>query len=181
MSTLPTSAKERKSIPMASGVLDYFPNALVGVAECSLAGNEQHQPGEPLHWARGKSSDHADALMRHLIDREELDKDGIPHVVKVAWRALALAEEYYEKRGAKPGLGSKFPEESGDPADIKRPRYLVVGREATTANYGWVKEMDLMMGLTYPADEVCDSRVVLDTGDAVWAFDPTDLVSVKDA
>lgn len=88
--------QERKKIPLATGVLDYFPLALIEVAKCSQVGNDQHNPNSPLHWDRSKSGDHADALMRHLLDRGKLDKDGIPHSAKVAWRALALLQEEIE-------------------------------------------------------------------------------------
>lgn len=86
----------RKGMPLARGVLDYFPNALLEVARTSRLGNEQHNPGQPMHWAYGKSADHADALLRHLIDRRSVDSDGVPHVAKVAWRALALLQAYLE-------------------------------------------------------------------------------------
>lgn len=89
-------AAARKGMPIARGVLDYFPAALLKLAEVSRVGNEQHNPGQALHWAYDKSSDHADALLRHLIDRRTLDSDGIPHVAKVAWRALALLQAYLE-------------------------------------------------------------------------------------
>ena len=42
-----------------------------------------------------KSSDELDALMRHLADHasgEEIDDDGIRHLTKVAWRAMAMLE-----------------------------------------------------------------------------------------
>ena len=91
-SVLPTDAKARKSVPITTGVLDYFPLALAAVAECSRVGNEQHNPGEPLHWARGKSTDQADCIVRHLIDRGKIDTDGVRHSAKVAWRALALLQ-----------------------------------------------------------------------------------------
>lgn len=93
---LPTDAKSRKQYPVASGVLDYFPNALVEVAGVSFQGNEQHNPGTPLHWDRSKSTDEADALMRHFIDRGKFDTDGQRHSAKVAWRALALLEKEIE-------------------------------------------------------------------------------------
>ena len=93
---LPTDAAERKDVPIASGVLDYFPDALIAVARLSQKGNEQHNPGQPLHWDRDKSTDEADALMRHFLDRGTLDKDGIPHSAKVAWRALALLQKEEE-------------------------------------------------------------------------------------
>jgi len=89
MTTDPTS---RKRIPLYSGLLKYFPNALCAVAECSLKGNEQHHPDKPLHWDMNKSTDEPDALMRHLLEAGTLDTDGIRHSAKVAWRALALLE-----------------------------------------------------------------------------------------
>ena len=87
-----TISGDRKQYPLARGLLDYFPKALAEVAHCSWHCNEQHNAGEPMHWAREKSTDEADALLRHLVDRGKLDKDGIRHSVKVAWRALAMLE-----------------------------------------------------------------------------------------
>lgn len=89
---LPSASAERKSIPLCTGLLDYFPDALVAVAQCSQAGNDQHNPGQPLHWAREKSSDHPDCLVRHLMERGTVDTDGIRHSTKTAWRALALLQ-----------------------------------------------------------------------------------------
>lgn len=94
--TLPTDAAARKAAPVFSGVLRYFPDALIAVAECSRAGNEQHNPGEPLHWAKEKSTDEADALVRHLLESGTMDTDGIRHSAKVAWRALALLQREIE-------------------------------------------------------------------------------------
>ena len=82
----------RKATPIYSGVLKYFPLAIAEISRCSLAGNEQHNPGTPLHWDRTKSKDHLDALTRHLMDAESIDDDGILHVTKVAWRALAALQ-----------------------------------------------------------------------------------------
>ena len=89
---LPTDSKERKCIPITSGVLDYFPLAIAEVAKASFAGNEQHHPGEKLFWDKSKSTDHSDCISRHLIDRGKYDSDGIRHSAKLAWRALALLE-----------------------------------------------------------------------------------------
>jgi hypothetical protein len=94
--SLPTDPQERKNVPIASGVLDYFPDAIAAVAGLSRAGNEQHNPGKPLHWDRDKSGDEADALMRHFMERGTLDTDGIRHSAKVAWRALALLQKELE-------------------------------------------------------------------------------------
>jgi hypothetical protein len=101
---LSEDAKERKNTPITTGALDYFPRALAAVAQCSKAGNDQHNPGQPLHWAKEKSTDHADCIARHLIDRHTVDTDGIPHAAKLAWRALALLEialEEKEKQNAR--------------------------------------------------------------------------------
>lgn len=108
-STLPRDASERKRHPIASGVLDYFPDALAAVARVSWQGNEQHNPGQPLHWARGKSADEADTMMRHFLQRGTLDGDGTRHSAKMVWRALALlqkeieGEKIAEKRKIGPG------------------------------------------------------------------------------
>lgn len=93
---LPSDAKDRKAVPVATGVIDYFPDALAAVAEVSYCGNEQHNPGSPLHWDRSKSTDEADALMRHFMERGKLDTDGKRHSAKVAWRALALLQKEIE-------------------------------------------------------------------------------------
>jgi len=97
MSLVPSDSKERKQIPVTTGVVDYFPLALQAVAVVSLVGNDQHNPGQPLHWAREKSTDHADCILRHLIDRGKLDTDGMRHSAKLAWRALALLQEELER------------------------------------------------------------------------------------
>lgn len=96
MSSLPTDAKERKATPIATGVLDYFPLAIAEIARVSKAGNDQHNPGQPLHWDKTKSLDHADSLVRHLLERGTIDTDGMRHSAKVAWRALALLQTELE-------------------------------------------------------------------------------------
>ena len=96
---LPASAQHRKAMPITSGVLDYFPLAVAEVARTSFVGNEQHNPGQPLHWARDKSDDHADCIARHLIERGRVDSDGVRHSAKLAWRALALLQLELEAAG----------------------------------------------------------------------------------
>jgi hypothetical protein len=90
--SLPTDSAARKNVPVTSGVLDYFPDAIAAVAEVSRVGNEQHNPGQPLHWDRSKSTDHADCIARHLLERGTVDVDGMRHSAKLAWRALALLQ-----------------------------------------------------------------------------------------
>lgn len=94
--TLPTDPTARKAAPVFSGVFKYFPDALVAIAECSKAGNDQHNPGQPLHWDRSKSTDELDALARHLLEAGTVDTDGILHDTKVAWRALANLQKKIE-------------------------------------------------------------------------------------
>ncbi len=94
--TLPTDGAARKTFPVASGVLDYFPDALVAVANVSYQGNEQHNPGQPLHWARSKSTDEADTMIRHFLQRGTFDTDGTRHSAKMVWRALAILQKEIE-------------------------------------------------------------------------------------
>jgi len=107
--SLPTDAKERKDVPIATGVIDYFPDALVAVAMLSRVGNDQHNPGKALHWDRSKSGDESDALMRHFLQRGTLDNDGVRHSTKVAWRALALLQKEIEEEGLTEYVGDYFP------------------------------------------------------------------------
>lgn len=95
---LPTDPAERKKYPMCTGLLDYFPDALAMVAHISYLGNEQHNPGQPLHWARSKSMDQEDTLLRHLVERGEPDVDGTEHMAKAVWRALASFQIYLEQK-----------------------------------------------------------------------------------
>lgn len=106
--SLPADAAARKEIPLARGLLDYFPAALAAVASLSKKGNDQHNPGQEMHHARGKSTDHADCILRHMIDRGTVDTDGVRHAAKVAWRALALLQlELEELEGAPLPRGAK--------------------------------------------------------------------------
>jgi len=97
-----TKHQKRKEAPIFSGVMNYFPDAIWAVAQCSYIGNEQHNKGEPLHWAREKSTDEPDALMRHLMQYDKMDDDGLLHAAKVAWRSLSLLQRTLEARGEAP-------------------------------------------------------------------------------
>jgi len=91
--------KSNKEFPLFQGVIQYFPDAIMEVAYCSYIANEQHNPGEPLHWAKEKSTDEPDALLRHLTEvakGNEYDDDGLLHRGKIAWRANAFLERYLE-------------------------------------------------------------------------------------
>jgi hypothetical protein len=110
----PHDSASRKAIPVMSGVLDYFPSALAEVAKVSKAGNDKHNPGQPLHHARGKSMDHGDALIRHIMefraDPDAVDPDtGLSVLAHAMWRVGAMLQEHLESRGAPVAPGARFP------------------------------------------------------------------------
>lgn len=116
--TLPTDSQERKNYPIMSGVVNYFPAALAGVAYVSKTGNDKHNPGQPLHHNRSKSMDHGDCILRHLIDTEDLlarfnrneqvtSNEILTEANQMAWRALAYSQMLHEKFGAPKAPGAK--------------------------------------------------------------------------
>lgn len=116
--TLPVDSNERKNFPLFRGLLRYFPAALAGVSQISKTGNDKHNPGQELHHARGKSNDHGDCVVRHLMDTADLlaayDRGEGPtpeavltEVNQLVWRALALSQELHEKFGAPMAPGAK--------------------------------------------------------------------------
>lgn len=100
---LPTDAKARKAVPLHTGLIKYFPDALTAVADLSRVGNDQHNPGQPCHWAREKSTDELDALTRHLFEAGTRDTDRVRHSAKIAWRALANLQKEIETDGEPAG------------------------------------------------------------------------------
>lgn len=102
-STQPTNNGTRKDRPVFSGVMQYFPDALLEVALHSKKGNDKHNPGEPLRWAKEKSTDQADCVARHLIDIgpnwDAIDEETQSyHATALAWRALALLQTVLERK-----------------------------------------------------------------------------------
>jgi hypothetical protein len=77
------------------------------VARVSYEGNLQHNPGQPLHWARGKSTDQDDTVLRHFLERGSVDVDGMRHSAKMCWRALAILQLELEAEGAPIARGAK--------------------------------------------------------------------------
>lgn len=120
--TLPTDSAARKRYPLYSGLLKYAPAALAGVAKISIDGNSKHNPGQPLHHARGKSNDHADCILRHATDvadieayiKRNFDNDPevwyksedaqalLAEVSQLGWRALMWSQELHERYGNAP-------------------------------------------------------------------------------
>jgi hypothetical protein len=133
--TLPTDSAARKRHPMARGPLAYAPAILAGVAEVCIDGNDKHNPGQPLHHARGKSADHADCIVRHLMDVQDIvawierneaasvlnpgnmdeyvaaRKALLTEVNQLACRALMFGQEIHETYGGAPlAPGARLPE-----------------------------------------------------------------------
>lgn len=119
---LPTDSAERKKIPLWRGCFRYAPAALAGMARISELGNAKHNPGEELHHARGKSSDHGDCILRHLNDADELMTafDRGPEVAdlkaldielgELMWRTALFCQEAREKYlGAPLAPGARLP------------------------------------------------------------------------
>lgn len=87
---LPQDPKKRKQIPIYSGFINYFPDAIIEVTKLSVAGSKQHHPDAKLHWDKSKSGDELDAMMRHLLEKD---------YASVAWRAMANLQREIEKNG----------------------------------------------------------------------------------
>lgn len=101
---------QRKLMPVASGFIRYFPDAMAAAAYVSYLGNEKHNPGQPLHWSQDKSKDHLDCCGRHLAGVGTLDTDGVPHSWRLLWRAAALVQMELQAEGAPIPAGAKLPE-----------------------------------------------------------------------
>ena len=119
-SGLPSDSQERKTYPLYSGLMCYFPRALAAIAHHSFVNNDKHNPGEPLHWAREKSADHADALLRHVVEGDWLS---------TAWRALAQLELALEAEAQQEFPWKNYNVRDGwtnvDPVDVKKPRVTI--------------------------------------------------------
>jgi hypothetical protein len=138
------TAQERKERPLYSGVLKYFPDALLEVAHTSYKGNEQHHPGQPLHWDRSKSTDEADACARHLMQAGTLDTDGVRHSAKAAWRALALLQKEIEAAREvtpKTEIGTRvrrvWDDQTGVITKVSHPNWFDVRWDDGKTNSGW--------------------------------------------
>lgn len=110
----------RNHMPVSSGCFDYYPQILLLVALLSSVGTKKHNAGLPMHWARDRSTDHDNKILRHTMergggewysyDREDgmVQRVFIPHVVAAAWRALAQGQQEIEERfNLLPSRGSR--------------------------------------------------------------------------
>ena len=101
---LPSDDTLRKKVRAFQGFVKYFPDSIALVAYLSKVANDQHNPGEPMHWAKEKSTEELDSMMNHVIDiadKGELsqDADGVLDAIKVAWRANANLQRLADKYG----------------------------------------------------------------------------------
>jgi hypothetical protein len=90
--SLPEDPKLREQFPLYDYMHGYFPDAYLEEVRVSWVGNEQHNPGERMHWARDKSSDHMNKAMRHIASYgsgEKKDTDNTYHLAKAIWRLKA--------------------------------------------------------------------------------------------
>jgi len=113
---LPKEYSARKDFPLLTVLTAYFPDAIEALVELCKKGNAQHSvdanavnpfklDGDKVVWDRSKSTDQVNTAMRHLWDHERakrgagsvVDDDGILHVIKTAWRALAEAQLTIER------------------------------------------------------------------------------------
>lgn len=89
---LPADNDGRKALPLWNFMFGYFPDAWLEVVKVAVVGNNQHNPGQPLHWAREKSTDQLNTAFRHLFDYGKgvkMDVDGVHHLAKAIWRLSA--------------------------------------------------------------------------------------------
>jgi hypothetical protein len=142
--TLPTDSAERKKYPLLSGALRYAPAAFMLMAKTSNDGNVKHNPGEELHHSRGKSADHGDCAIRHIVDvqdivasierqgeheqfgviagQEEFDALAV-ELGQLQWRVSLYVQEMAEKYlGAPLAPGAKLPADPPPPSAEKRRR-----------------------------------------------------------
>jgi Domain of unknown function (DUF5664) len=101
--SLPTDRDARNALPVWDGCIAYFPDCWAEIAKVSVLGNKQHGLGAKLHFARDVSTDHANKVMRHMLDHQAgqvMDTDGTYHLAKAAWRALAALQVAIEAQHA---------------------------------------------------------------------------------
>lgn len=110
--------------PVWDYMFKYFPLAFLEEVRVAVLGNEQHNPGQPLHWAREKSTDQLNTAFRHQFDYAEAkargvvvprDKDGKAQLAQAIWRLKAqlqldLEEEARQQSGVP--MPSPLPDDS---------------------------------------------------------------------
>lgn len=96
--------------PGLACMLCTYADAFAAVAQVSWHGNNKHNPGQPLHHAREKSTDHADCIVRHAVDnmRDPGGYDGeFMHAAALVWRCLILTQIALEASGTPKARGAR--------------------------------------------------------------------------
>ena len=93
---LPDDSSVREQYPLYDGLFGYFPAALLEVSRWSKVGGAKYNK-DRLRWVREKSTDHENKILRHLLDARQIDENGFPEAVALAWRALALCQTILEE------------------------------------------------------------------------------------
>lgn len=99
-SGIPVVQNLREELPLYDYMFGYFPDAFLAEVQVAWEGNKQHNPGQKMHWARGKSTDHMNKAWRHQWDHARgitRDTDGTWHLAKAIWRLKAALQEAIEK------------------------------------------------------------------------------------
>jgi hypothetical protein len=102
----PEECGNLSNVMSLSDLFTEFAAPLAEVAQVSWYGNEKHNPGQPLHHARGKSNDHADCIARHHVEAGGFDGP-MRHSACKLWRALIAWQEELEAEGAPKARGAK--------------------------------------------------------------------------
>ncbi len=93
---LPTNRDARNALPVWDGCFAYFPDVWAEVAKVSVLGNLQHNLGDKLFWNTHVSTDHANKVIRHMLDDAAgnvTDDDGkTMHLAKALWRIAAMLQ-----------------------------------------------------------------------------------------
>lgn len=96
--------------PGLACILCTYADAFAAIAQVSWHGNNKHNPGQPLHHAREKSTDHEDCIVRHTVDnmRDPGGYDGeFMHAAACVWRCLILTQIALEASGAPKARGAR--------------------------------------------------------------------------
>ena len=111
---LPDDSSVREQYPLADGLFFYFPAALLEVARWSKVGGAKYNK-DKLRWVREESTDHENKILRHLLDARQVDENGFPEAVALAWRALALCQTILEEEHGRPAGANAQPEVKQEP------------------------------------------------------------------
>ncbi len=100
---VPFGRKEDGGKPIAGALPQYFPRALLAVAEVATFGAKKYERGNWLHVVNGRER-YFDAAMRHILQSHIDPTDaetGMPHMAHAAWNLLAVLELTLRQGGAK--------------------------------------------------------------------------------